>query len=207
MTGEARAHLFEPFFTTKPVGRGSGLGLAEVYGTVKAHRGAVTVESAPGQGTEVTLLLPASDAALPPDAPEPTGEPLAARSRPIRVLLADDELNVRTSLGILLRTGGHEVIECSGGQEAVEVYEAEASAIDVAIIDMMMPDMKGREVVARLRGGPRALPVIVSSGLSTGPDLDVLRDEPGVFFLPKPYTPEALERTLFEAVGAARANS
>jgi PAS domain S-box-containing protein len=206
MTAEARAHLFEPFFTTKPAGRGSGLGLAEVYGTVKAHRGAVRVESAPGQGTEVTLLLPVSDAALPPDAPEPTGEPRAARSRPIRVLLADDELNVRTSLGILLRTGGHEVIECSGGQQAVEIFEAEAGAFDVAIIDMMMPDMTGRELVARLRGGPRALPVIVSSGFSTGSDLDALRDEPGVLFLPKPYTPEALERTLLEAVDAARAS-
>jgi PAS domain S-box-containing protein len=207
MSAEARAHLFEPFFTTKPAGRGSGLGLAEVYGTVKAHRGAVKVESAPSQGTAVTLLLPASHAELPPEAPEPPAEARAApRPRPVRVLLADDELNVRLSLGILLRTGGHEVIECSGGQQAVQVYEAEASGIDVAIVDMMMPDMTGSEVVARLRAGSRSLPVIVSSGFSTGSDLDGLRGEPGVYFLPKPYTTEALERILLEAVGAAPAS-
>jgi CheY-like chemotaxis protein len=151
------------------------------------------------------LLLPASRGEL-----APSGEPRIAPPRPsppraFRVLVADDELNVRRSLGLLLRTGGHEVIECPGGRHAIEIWAAEPSGIDVAIVDLMMPDMPGREVVARLRGGPRTIPVIVSSGYSGGADLDALRDDSGVYFLHKPYTAEDLERTLVAAVVGARA--
>ncbi len=198
---EARAHLFEPFFTTKPLGKGSGLGLAEVYGTVKAHGGAVTVESAPSQGTAFTLLLPASpdDTARAPAEHDLGAEPPVS-APPLRVLLADDHLNVRRSLSLLLRTGGHEVVECEGGRQALERYRAEGSAIDVAIVDMMMPDMSGRELIAQLRIMSPELPVIVSSGFSAGSDLDALRAEPGVYFMQKPYTTDQLERTLAAAV-------
>ncbi|BDG09998.1 hybrid sensor histidine kinase/response regulator [Anaeromyxobacter paludicola] len=206
MSPEERAHLFEPFFTTKPVGQGSGLGLAEVYGTVQAHRGAVTVESAVGRGTCVALLLPlaaeqaAAAAAAPARAAAPEPSPA------LRVLLADDELNVRRSLGLLLRSCGHEVVECAGGAEAVERFRADQGALDLAIVDMMMPDMTGREVVARLREIRPGFPVVVSSGLGAGAEHDALRTEPGVWFLPKPYTSEELESTLLEAAGRRAAS-
>jgi CheY-like chemotaxis protein len=153
LSPEARAHLFEPFFTTKPVGKGSGLGLAEVYGTISAHQGAVSVDSAPGQGTTVTLLLPAAGTI---EEPELSGQGVlpvrpAPEPRPLRVLLADDELNVRRSLGLLLRVGGHQVVECDGGRAAVERHAECPSDFDVAIVDMMMPDVAGRDVIARLR--------------------------------------------------------
>ncbi|BDG02289.1 hybrid sensor histidine kinase/response regulator [Anaeromyxobacter oryzae] len=200
MSSEVRAHVFEPFFTTKAVGKGSGLGLAEVYGTMKAHRGAVTIESTPGRGTAVTLLVPAAggvaiSAATPEVRPAP-GAPLGG----LRVLLADDEPNVRRSLGLLLRTGGHDVVECDGGREALERYLARPGDIDLAIVDMMMPDMTGRELVARLRAVTPRLPIIVASGFSAGSDLEALRAEAGVSFLQKPYTADELERTLSAAV-------
>ncbi|MFL5260806.1 MAG: MASE1 domain-containing protein, partial [Anaeromyxobacteraceae bacterium] len=111
LTAEARAHLFEPFFTTKGLGKGSGLGLAAVYGTMRAHRGAVTVTGAEPQGTAVTLLFPAcaADVARPSAWAERPAAPASAVP-PLRVLALEDELNVRRSLGVLLRTGGHEVI-------------------------------------------------------------------------------------------------
>jgi PAS domain S-box-containing protein len=209
LSDSARAHLFEPFFTTKGMGKGSGLGLAEVYGTIQAHRGAVTVESAPGHGTSVALLLPATEeqpheAIAPPPPPEPDRTRKVAcagkkPARPLRVLLADDERNVRLSLGLLLRTSGHEVIECQGGAEAVARHREAGRGIDVVILDMMMPDMSGRDVFARLRATDAGLPVIVSSGFSDGTELDALRGEPGVYYLAKPYTAEQLERALADA--------
>jgi len=203
LSAEARAHLFEPFFTTKPVGKGSGLGLAEVYGTISAHQGAVSVESTRGLGTTVTLLLPASGkpAELAVEHPTPVPASAPGRLRPLRVLLADDELNVRRSLGLLLRVSGHQVIECEGGRAAVDRHGAQPDGIDVAIVDMMMPDLTGRDVIARLRGVTPELPIIVSSGFSAGCDLEAVRGDPHVHFLQKPYTEEELNRTLLAAVG------
>jgi signal transduction histidine kinase/ActR/RegA family two-component response regulator len=194
----ARAHLFEPFFTTKGAGMGYGLGLAEVYGTVQMHQGAITVESAADRGTTFALLLPTVEGAASEPEPERTQEQ-PAPTRPLRVLIADDERNVRLSLGLLLRTGGHEVIECADGEQAVRTHKADADGIDVVILDMMMPDMSGKEVLAKIREVTPDVPVIVSSGFSAGSHLEELRSERAVFYLAKPYTTEQLERALAEA--------
>jgi signal transduction histidine kinase/CheY-like chemotaxis protein len=225
LSPEARAHLFEPFFTTKPVGKGSGLGLAEVYGTVAAHEGAVTVESAPGGGTAVVLLLPlAAEAApgAPAAAAEPVRHPAAAAGREpsasasaaspaapapagrLCVLVVDDEPGVRRALGRILRRAGHEVVDCDSGGRALERHAQRAHEVDVAIVDMMMPDMTGREVIARLRARRPGLPVIVSSGFSATADLDAVRGERHVFLLPKPYLPEDVDRTIALAAAARR---
>jgi two-component system cell cycle sensor histidine kinase/response regulator CckA len=198
----ARTHLFEPFFTTKGAGKGSGLGLAEVYGTVQTHQGAIKVESAANRGTTVALLLPTVEGAS-PEAELERAREQPAPTRPLRVLIADDEPHVRLSLGLLLRTGGHEVIECSDGEQAVKTHEADANRIDVAIIDMVMPDMSGKQVLAKMRAVTPDLPIIVSSGFSDGSDLEKVRGEPAVFYLPKPYTTEQLERALAEACARA----
>jgi signal transduction histidine kinase/CheY-like chemotaxis protein len=202
LSDAARAHLFEPFFTTKGAGMGSGLGLAEVYGTVQTHRGAITVESASDRGSTFALLLPTVEAAAPePEAERAREQPGPAR--PLRVLIADDERNVRLSLGLLLRTGGHEVVECEDGEQAVRTHKAAADRIDVVILDMMMPDMSGREVLAKMREVTPDVPVIVSSGFSAGSDLEELRGERAVFYLAKPYTTEQLERALAQACSGA----
>jgi signal transduction histidine kinase/ActR/RegA family two-component response regulator len=204
----ARAHLFEPFFTTKGVGKGSGLGLAEVYGTMRSHHGAVTVETAAGRGTTFALLFPAAPAlaveVAAAGARKDGARAEAPSQRRLRVLLADDERNVRLSLGLLLRTSGHEVVECEGGEHAVATYRQNPQRIDVVILDMMMPDLSGRDVFSRLRSARPDVPVIVSSGFSAGSDLDALRGEPGVFYLAKPYTTDQLDCALADACAAQR---
>jgi CheY-like chemotaxis protein len=107
---------------------------------------------------------------------------------------------VRRSLGCLLRTYGHEPVECEGGREALERYAAEREAIDVAIVDLTMPGMSGRDLVQRLRAENPALPIVVSSGFSVGADLDAVRAEPGVRVMRKPYTADELATTLLAAV-------
>jgi CheY-like chemotaxis protein len=121
------------------------------------------------------------------------------------VLVVDDEPNVRRSLAVLLRTSGHDVVECDGGRQALERYAAAEREIDVAIVDMMMPDMTGRELIVRLRAMSERLPVIVSSGFSAGAELDALRADPHIHFMQKPYTAEELERTLLSAAARERA--
>jgi CheY-like chemotaxis protein len=194
----ARAHLFEPFFTTKSAGEGSGLGLTEVYGTVQAHQGAITVESAANRGTTFAVLLPVAEGDRPAADPGlPPGRPPSRR--PLRVLIADDERNVRFSLGLLLRTGGHEVIECANGEEAVRTHQTDAARIDVVILDMVMPDMSGKEVLAKIREVAPDVPVIVSSGFSAGSEVARPGRGSAVFHLAKPYTAEQLERALADA--------
>jgi two-component system cell cycle sensor histidine kinase/response regulator CckA len=195
LTAEARAHLFEPFFTTKEAG--SGLGLAEVYGTVQAHQGGIVVDSETGLGTTVTVWLPAADEDT--RAVEPPASALEG-ARPLRVLVADDEPNVRRSLGLLLRIAGHSAVACAGGREAVEVYARQWRELDVVILDMMMPDLGGREVYARLRETNPDVRVIVSSGFSVG-GADALARERGVHILQKPYTADQLARALAAAAG------
>ncbi len=199
LTAEVRARLFEPFFTTKPVGKGSGLGLAEAYGTVRAHRGAVGVESEPGRGTTVSVFLPATAEESAAPAPPTSARPSGARPA-LHVLVADDERSVRRSLARLLRASGHEVIECEGGGEAIARFAAAQARVDVAIIDMMMPDMTGRELIARLRASNPCLPIIVSSGFSADADVGAPGAGGKVHFMPKPYTADELERALATAL-------
>jgi signal transduction histidine kinase/ActR/RegA family two-component response regulator len=202
LSADARAHLFEPFFTTKGVGKGSGLGLAEVYGTIKAHRGAVTVDSVPSRGTVITLLLPASSSEIEEARGGGSGA-AAIQGGHLRILIVDDELNVRRSLGCLLRTYGHDVVECDGRKHSVERHAAEGASYDVAIVDLTMPEIGGREVIGALRHVNPKLPIIVSSGFDSRPVLDALRTEGAVHFMAKPYTANALQAALLAAVPRA----
>ncbi len=182
--------VFEPFFSTKE--RGHGLGLAACLGIVRAHGGAVLVESALGRGSRFSVLLPASSAAKPAaddDAVRPR-----ATTRPCRVLVVDDEALVRRQLRRSLELRGYSVIEAANGRSALAALEQESKAgadaarvIDVVILDMTMPDLDGAEVLRRLRAAGSRVPVVVSSGYL---DIAVERRLPhGEFqgFLAKPY--------------------
>jgi CheY-like chemotaxis protein len=156
------------------------------------------VEGREGPGTAVTVWLPAcgaeerDGAERDVPAPSPVVEPL-------RVLVADDAPNVRMTLALLLRGEGHAVVECAGGREAVERYARDWREIDVVILDLMMPDLGGADVLARLRAvNPRAR-VIVSSGYGRASSEDsALAD---VLWLNKPYTADELARVLAAAAG------
>ena len=196
---EARAHLFEPFFTTKEVGQGSGLGLAEVYGTVKAHGGAIAIDSVLGQGTSVTIWLPFAEGQAAPASRMADG---LAAIRPLRVLVADDEANVRKTLGLLLRGGGHAVVECGSGQEALARYAQDCRDVDVVILDITMPDLGGAEVLSRLRRLDPAVRVVLSSGYGASVMDRIDAGAQRIVFLQKPFTSEQLARALSAAIGS-----
>ena len=143
------AKIFDPFFTTKRPGEGTGLGLSIVYGIVKRHGGAVSVDSDLGKGTTFTVLLPASDRTalepgLFPDAPA------QARGKET-ILIVDDEAALRGLMRISLSERGYTVIEAGDGLEAVELYTKHRAVIDMVLIDLIMPKLGGRETYLRLK--------------------------------------------------------
>jgi signal transduction histidine kinase len=150
--------IFEPFFTTKPIGKGSGLGLAAVYGTVKSHRGNVKVYSQPGQGTVFRLFFPAAQAE--PVTLDAHAEDALRGSG--RVLVVDDEATVRNTTSRMLRGLGYEVEAASSGAEALLLCDG--GRFDALVLDLMMPGMTGVQVLQRLREKGRRVPTLLVSG-------------------------------------------
>ena len=183
MDEATRARMFEPFFTSKPQGKGTGLGLAMVYGTIEQHRGAIDVVSTPGVGTTVTLYLPVADVALPAATPAPA-PPVAPRRH--RVLVVDDEAMIRTMTRRVLEKAGHEVVAADGGEAALEAYRANP-AFAVVVMDMSMPGMSGAQCFAALRALDPAARVLLVSGYTDDHDLRGCLANGALGFLPKPY--------------------
>ena len=205
MDPATQQQIFEPFFTTKEPGRGTGLGLASVYGAVSSHRGVIRVYSEPGRGTTMKLLLPASRADIPQAVP-------ATNSREIvrgqgRVLLIDDEEVVLRFAGGALRTMGYEVVSCSNGPEALEKLQADPDQFDLVVLDLIMPEMPGSETFKRIRQIRPDLPVVVSTGYSSSQALRSTLDQGAEAFLPKPYRLDELSRVIAQLVKARQADA
>jgi CheY-like chemotaxis protein len=157
-------HVFEPFFTTKDFGQGTGLGLAAAYGAAKAHGGAITVRSHPGD-TEFLLYLPRAEGAVPVRNELASGSPLVADGT-TKALIVDDEAGVRQVLARLLQNLGYAVETCESGDLGVEVFCARPKEFQLVVLDMMMPGMSGAEVLTVLREMDPLVPVIMVTGHS-----------------------------------------
>jgi CheY-like chemotaxis protein len=186
-----QAHLFEPFFTTKEVGKGTGLGLAFVYGTVRQHQGLVAVESTPNVGTTFTLYFP-----LRPEAAVEAGLPApfvtnGVRSRTATILLVEDEEAVRAVAALALRHAGHRVLEAEMPSAACALFDRHADEIDLLLTDIVMPEMHGPALAERLVGQRPALRVLFVSGHSDAmPAARAGAADPVV--LSKPFAPAQL---------------
>ncbi|MGB3211317.1 MAG: PAS domain S-box protein [Desulforhopalus sp.] len=155
--------IFDPFFTTKTIGRGSGLGLAMVYGIIRNHSGAISVKSELNAGTDFTIFLPATDKEIPT---EITVKPAPAKSGSETILLVDDEPMIIEVGREILALLGYDVLTATSGEEALDIFEDKQDRIDLLIIDMIMPKMGGGELFDQLKRMNPTVNVLLSSGYS-----------------------------------------
>jgi two-component system cell cycle sensor histidine kinase/response regulator CckA len=189
--------IFEPFFTTKPMGRGTGMGLASAFGIVKNHGGIIDVKSQVDHGTTFTIYLPAVMQPV-KKVPDPISE--SAPKGTGTLLLVDDEPYILEATAAILQVLGYQVISASSGQQAIEQFAASADRIDGVLLDMIMPDMGGRQVLAALKRIRPTVKVILSSGYS----LEGLGENDsytlGNGFIQKPYQMDQLAAKLREVL-------
>ena len=199
MSDEVKSHLFEPFFTTKPVGKGTGLGLASVYGAVKSHKGAIDVYSETGHGSTFKLYLPIAE--QPAAERKKEDSPLASRQmravKNLRVLLVEDEEILRIMFGDMLCSCGIEYIEAENGRKAVDVYQQQWQNIDLVMLDMIMPEMDGPDAFRAMKKINPNVKVLLSTGFSLNSEVQAVLDEGVAGFIQKPFTRrELIEKTL-----------
>jgi PAS domain S-box-containing protein len=195
MAEDVRARIFEPFFTTKDVGKGTGLGLAQVWGIVKQHEGFIDVRSAPGRGTTFTLYFPEAEAGA-ASSPHPVRETAMAHGHGETVLVVEDNGTVRTLLRGVLTTAGYRVLSAAGGAEALGLLEEADPPPVLLVTDIMMPGMDGMELARRARRKMPGLRVLGVTGYvgSIGPDSLA---EAGIDrIVQKPFEPTALTRAV-----------
>jgi signal transduction histidine kinase/CheY-like chemotaxis protein len=201
MSAEVRARAFEPFFTTKAPGRGTGLGLSQVYGFLRQSGGDLAIDSVEGAGTEVRLLLPRHEGPPPEAAPRPAGEALP-RARPGEVVLAvEDEDQVRRATVDALVELGYGVREARGGIEALAVLAADPS-VALLLTDVVMPGMDGRELAARALRQRPDLGLIYTSGYTGAGGAREDGAAPDAPLLPKPFALQDLASALRAAFDA-----
>ena len=197
MTEEVQKHIFEPFYSTKGQ-KGTGLGLAAVYGTVKAHQGAITVDSELGKGSVFTILPPVGSEGI--KVPDETviflDDARETHSDASLILLVDDEDLVRNFAEEVITTLGHSVIPCSNGREAVDVYCKKYKEIDLVILDMMMPELNGKDTYYELKKINPEVKVVFASGYSDTNETQSLIDDNLTVMMHKPFDIKAISDTL-----------
>jgi len=199
MDETTRARIFEPFFTTKETGKGSGLGLATVYGIVKQARGHIWVYSEPGQGTTFKIYLPSAEHKLGIESEE-QAESLPAKRDGVTILLAEDDPIMRKLTRKMLEEHGYKVLEATNGEAALDVISRHPSPIDLTLTDVAMKGMNGPDLVLRLMDSHPEMKVIYMSGY-TGELIAHQGLQSGIPLLEKPFTRAALLKTIDETLG------
>ncbi len=182
--------IFEPFFTTREGEKGTGLGLASVYGSVVEHQGAITVHSVPGQGTEFKILLPLTEQ---PEAASAAETHIAAGNGQL-ILVVDDEQIIRSTTSKILTGLNYRVILAANGKDAVDVFKERSAEIDLVVMDVVMPVMSGRKAFEHMREIDEQLNVIFTSGFTGDEAISKLAAHGNIAFLRKPYRREELHR-------------
>ena len=196
MAPELVQRIFEPFFTTKERGKGTGLGLASVYGTVQSHKGSVTVQSTPGQGSCFSLFLPQLDANTSNELAE---QPEVVLTTEKRVLVIEDEPLVGEMLVAMLQRLGFQVEFALDGLRGLEIYKEDWRKIDLVILDLVMPRMSGLETFLALKAVNPSVRVLLSSGYSVDGEAQQVLNQGAIGFLQKPYQSRELQRHLMKA--------
>ena len=184
MDRETQKSIFEPFFTTKKLGKGTGMGLAAVYGTIKNHKGAINVYSEIGHGTTFNIYLPVSVQNL---LAETENDSIAEYIGSARILLVDDDEVICKMTSCMLTKLGNNITTRSNGRTALEYYTVNWKNIDLVILDMVMPEMNAMEAFSAMRKINPEIKVILSSGYSLNGDVQKIIDKGVIDFIQKPY--------------------
>jgi PAS domain S-box-containing protein len=198
ISDEVRERMFEPFFTTKPAGKGTGMGLAAVYGTVQRHGGHLEVETALGVGSTFRVLLPSTAEPWPAAPPKRSVVPPAPR--PGRILVVDDEPVVCALVESALEEQGFDVVTCQSPDEAIAFVSESEKPVDLVVLDMIMPRKDGRETFRALRARVPGLRVLLVSGYGLDDEAHGVLAEGAVGFLQKPFTVRQLLRRVRKAL-------
>jgi len=198
MDPATQTRIFEPFFTTKDLGKGTGLGLATVYGIITQSRGAISVDSAPGRGATFTVYLPKSDA----EAATVSVTPVSAEPLPgwETVLVVEDQQSVRGFVQSLLKLNGYHVLEAADGIEALRICRQHPGEIQLLVTDVVMPGMSGRELAEQLAVEQPSIKVLYMSGYTDDTVVHAGVAQAGMAFLQKPFSPTTFTHKVREVL-------
>jgi len=208
MTDTVLQHLFEPFFTTKPIGHGTGLGLAVVYGAVQQANGWIIVETAVGKGTTFSTYLPRCREPAKAQVPAFQEACTQRAEGHETVLIVDDEEMILQLTRRMLERSGYTVMTAADGPSAVAIIQGNPAIADLVLLDMTMPGMTGDQVLWELRRLDCTAPILISSGYSVGGSIQDLVGGPGGAdgFLPKPYTMQELSEMVRTTLDGIQTN-
>ena len=199
MSKEVLPNVFEPFFSTKPKDRGTGLGLASAYGIIKNHNGIIEVESEPGQGATFTIYLPSAKKSARPDTSLPRLKRIKTTGSET-LLLIDDERMILEVGTEMLESLGYTVLPVDSGEAALEIYADQKDAVDLVIMDMVMPKMSGDDLYRRLKTIDANVKVLLSSGYSNEGGANKIVSQSCNGFIQKPFNLKQLSEKVREVL-------